>query len=222
MEQKILGSTVLSWQFYRTVLTDLNSILKKCQSFYFTEWTKLHSMLFYNRYHLWYRKHKPNLQPPAKQNITFPSLTEKAWQHASELQATQTLLPMAMYCRREQCRIALVWTATIKNELFLESNDDACCSLPAAFPCHLPKRRTLLFCNNTNILNAFRAFELKCPILQNAFLASLILVALLYAHYNVLFEVLRNCLSLGQNIERKYLNDMLQYSRSPADLFAWI
>jgi hypothetical protein len=132
------------------------------------------------------------------------------------------LLPTAMYCRREQCRIALVWTATIKDALFLESNDDACCSLQAAFPYHLPKRRTLPFYNNTNILNAFRVFGIKCPILKNAFQASFILVALLYAHCNVLFEVLKNCLSLRQHIKGKYLNDMLQYNSSPAVLFAWI
>ena len=109
-----------------------------------------------------------------------------------------------------------------KDALFLESNDDACCSLQAAFPCHLPKRRTLPFYNNTNVLNAFRIFELKCPILKKAFQASFILVALLYAHYNVLFEVLKNCLSLRQNIKRKFLNDMLQYNCSPAVLFAGI
>jgi len=68
--------------------------------------------------------------------------------------------------------------------------------------------------------NVFRVFDLKCQILKQAFQASFNLVALLYAHYNVLFEVPRNCLSLRQNIKRKYLNDILQYNRSPAVLFA--
>ena len=146
-----------------------------------------------NRYHLWCRKHAPKLQPLAKQNITFLTLKKKNMATCRWVASNTTLLPIAMYCRRQQCRISLVWTATIKDALFLESNDDACCSLQAAFPCHLPKRRTLPFCNNTNIFNAFRVFKLKCLILKNAFQASFILIALLHAHYNVLFEVLKNC-----------------------------
>jgi hypothetical protein len=142
---------------------------------------------FCNRYHFWRRKHMPNLQPLAKQKITFLSLTEKNMATCKWDASNTTLLPIAMYCRRKQYRIALVWTATIKDALFLESNDDAYCSPQAAFRCHLPKRRALPFYNNTNSLKPFRVFELKCPISKRAFQASFVLVALLYAHYNVLF-----------------------------------
>jgi hypothetical protein len=100
-------------------------------------------------------KHAPNFQPFAKQNITFLSLKEKNMATCKCVASNATLLPAAMYCRRQQCRIALVWTATIKDVLFLDSNDDACCSLQAAFPCHLPKRRTPPFYNNINIIFSY-------------------------------------------------------------------
>jgi len=222
VEQKILGSTVLSWQFYRTVLTNLNSILKNVKA----------STLHKEQSHIqWFFaivitfdavntcqifSHLPN------RKLLSSVLQKKNMATCKWVASNTTLLPIAMYCRRKQCRIAVVWKATIKDALFLESNDDLCCSLQAAFRCHLPKRRTLPLYNNTNSLNAFKVLELKCPILKHAFQASFILVSLLYAHYNVLFEVLRNCLSLRQNIKRKYHNDMLQYNRNPAVLFAWI
>jgi len=51
----------------------------------------------------------PNLQPLAKQKITFLSLTEKkkTWQHASELQATQHCY--LLQCTADGSNVESLW-----------------------------------------------------------------------------------------------------------------